>query len=65
VSVTSLWADERVYWPVDVEPSTPAHPCAQGKHEPTFRTTLTIARDLVARAAEATIPCRAVVADRF
>ena len=25
VSVTSLWADERVYWPVDFEPYTPAH----------------------------------------
>ncbi len=25
VSVTSLWADERVYYPVDVEPYTPAH----------------------------------------
>jgi SRSO17 transposase len=65
VSVTSRWADERVDWPVDVEPSPPAPPCAQGKHEPTLRTTLTIARDLVARAAAATIPCRAGVADRF
>ncbi len=25
VSVTSLWADERVYYPVDFEPYTPAH----------------------------------------
>lgn len=25
VSVTSLWADERVYYPVDCEPYTPAH----------------------------------------
>jgi SRSO17 transposase len=25
VSVTSPWADERVYYPVDFEPYTPAH----------------------------------------
>ena len=25
VSVTSLLADERIYYPVDVEPYTPAH----------------------------------------
>jgi hypothetical protein len=25
VSVSSLWADERVYYPVDFEPYTPSH----------------------------------------
>jgi SRSO17 transposase len=25
VSVTSLWADEKIYWPVNFEPYTPAH----------------------------------------
>jgi DDE superfamily endonuclease len=34
VSVTSLWADERVYYPVDVEPYTPAHHFAKGKKDP-------------------------------
>jgi hypothetical protein len=38
VSVTSLWADERVYYPVDVEPYTPAHHFEKGKKDPQFRT---------------------------
>jgi SRSO17 transposase len=65
VSVTSLWADERVYWPVHVEPYTPAHHFAQGKADPGFRTKLTIARELVERAVAASLPFRAVVADSF
>jgi SRSO17 transposase len=65
VSVTSLWADERVYYPVDVEPYTPAHHFAKGKKDPQFRTKLKIAVELVRRAMQATIPFRAVVADSF
>jgi SRSO17 transposase len=38
VSVTSLWADERVSYPLDCEPSTPADSFTQGKHDPQFRT---------------------------
>lgn len=34
VSVTSLWADERVYYPVDCEPYTPAHHFAQASRTP-------------------------------
>jgi hypothetical protein len=63
VSVTSLWADERVDWPVDGEPSTPAHHFAQGRADLGFRTNLTMAGEVVARAVAATIPVRAVVAD--
>jgi SRSO17 transposase len=65
VSVTSLWADERVYWPVDDEPYTPAMHFAQGTADPTFRTKLQIARELVADAVAVGIPFRAVVADSF
>ena len=65
VSVTSLWADERVYYPLEVEPYTPAHHFAGGKHNPAFRTKLTIALALVERAVTAGIPFRAVVADSF
>jgi SRSO17 transposase len=65
VSVTSLWADEGVYYPVDVEPYTPAHHFAKGKQDPRFRTKLKIAVELVRRAVQATIAFRAVVADSF
>jgi SRSO17 transposase len=63
VSVSSLWADERVYYPVDVEPFTPAHHFAQGERDPAFRTIVTLAVELVRRALEAGFRFRAVVAD--
>jgi SRSO17 transposase len=31
VSVSSLWADEKIYWPVNFEPYTPAHHFERGK----------------------------------
>jgi SRSO17 transposase len=65
VSVTSLWADERVYYPIDFEPYTPAHHFEKGKQDPQFRTKLKIAVELVLRAVQAQIPFRAVVADSF
>jgi SRSO17 transposase len=65
VSVTSLWADEHVYYPIDFEPYTPAHHFEQGKKDPQFRTKLKIAVELVRRAVQAKIPFRAVVADSF
>jgi SRSO17 transposase len=65
VSVSSLWADERVYYPVDFEPYTPAHYFPKGKKDPQFRTKLKIAVELVRRAVQAQIPFRAVVADSF
>jgi hypothetical protein len=65
VSVTSLWADERVYYPVDFDPYTPAHHFAKGKKDPQFRTKLKLAVDLVRRAVQANIPFRAVIADSF
>src|SRR3712207_3805272 len=50
VSVSSLWADERVYYPLEVEPYTPAHHFARGKADPAFRTKPQIAQELVLRA---------------
>ena len=63
--MTSLWADERVYYPVDMEPYTPAHHFPKGKEDPQFRTKLKIAVELVRRAVQAQMPFRAVVADSF
>jgi SRSO17 transposase len=65
VSVSSLWADEDVYYPIEVEPYTPAHHFAKGKADPAFRTKLQLAVELAQRAKEAGIPFRAVVADAF
>jgi hypothetical protein len=65
VSVTSLWADEGVYYPLEVEPYTPAHHFEGGKNDPKFRTKLRVARQLVERSVEMGVPVRAVVADSF
>jgi SRSO17 transposase len=63
VSVTSLWADEQVYYPLEVEPYTPESYFAQGKNDPAFRTKPQIALRLVHQAIEQAWPFRAVVAD--
>jgi hypothetical protein len=65
VSVSSLWANEKIYWPVAFEPYTPAHHFGGGKEDPEFCTKLKIASQLVEKAAEEGIPFRAVVADSF
>ena len=65
VSVGALWADEQVYYPLDVEPYTPAHWFARGKNDPAFRTKPQIALALVRQAVAAGTPFRAVVADCF
>jgi len=49
VTVTTLWADERVYYPVDAVPYTPARHFAKGKSDPGFRTKLAIGADLAVR----------------
>ena len=63
VSVSSLWADERLYYPLEVEPYTPAHHFEGGKSNPGFRTKPQIALRLVERAVEMGIAFRAVVGD--
>jgi hypothetical protein len=65
VSVSSLLADERIYYPVDLEPYTPAHHFEGGKQDPCFRTKLKIAWQLVEQAVQRNIPFKAVVADSF
>ncbi len=63
VSVSSLWVDERLYYPLEVEPYTPAHHFEGGKANPEFRTKPQIALEVVERAARMGIPFRAVVGD--
>src|SRR5829696_8190848 len=65
VAVTSLWADERVYWPVHAVPSTPASRLPGGERDPGFRTKPQLAVELVQAAREAGIGFRAVGADCF
>src|SRR6266702_3739633 len=63
VTVTTLWADERLYYPVHALPYTPARHFAKGKNDPAFRTKLAIGADLAARARDAGFVFRAVCAD--
>jgi hypothetical protein len=63
VTVTSLWADERLYYPVHAVPYTPARHFAKGKNDPGFRTKLAIGAELAARARAAGFAFRAVAAD--
>jgi SRSO17 transposase len=65
VAVTTLWADDRCYWPVHVEPYTPAARLPEGKHDPAFRTKPQMALTLIERAQALGLPFRAVVADCF
>ena len=63
VAVTSLWADERCYWPVHVVPYTPASRLQGAERHPGFRTKPQLAVELVGAARQAGIGFRAVVAD--
>ena len=63
VTVTTVWADERLYYPVHAVPYTPARHFAKGKSDPGFRTKLAIGADLAARARAAGFTFRAVAAD--
>jgi hypothetical protein len=65
VAVTSLWADERVYYPLHVKPYTPAARLPKGKADLDFRTKPQLAVELVDAALEAGFSFRAVVADCF
>src|SRR5215212_2005568 len=65
VSVSSLLADEKIYWPVNFESYTPAHHFEGGKEDAAFRTKLKIGAQLVEQSVEEGIPFRAVVADSF
>jgi hypothetical protein len=65
VAVTSLWADERCYWPVHTVPYTPASRLPAGDRDPGFRTKPQLAMELVQAAQQTGVPFRAVVADCF
>src|SRR5918992_1153150 len=65
VAVTSLWADERIYYPLHVRPYTPAERLPKGKADPDFRTKPQLAGELVDAARDAGFSFRAVVADCF
>src|SRR5215207_9655640 len=65
VAVTSLWADERCYWPVHALPYTPASRLPGRERDPSFRTKPQLAVELVQAARQAGIGFRAVVADCF
>src|SRR5258707_9447150 len=63
VTVTTLWADERLYYPGDAGPYTPARHFAKGKSDPGFRTKLAIGADLAAPARRAGVAFPAGPAD--
>ena len=47
VAVTSLWADERIYYPLHLRPYTPATRLPKGRADPDFRTKPQLAVELV------------------
>ena len=65
VVVSTLWADERVYYPLHVHAYTPAGRLPAGSHDPGFATKPRLAADLVERAVTGGVPFAAVVADNF
>jgi DDE superfamily endonuclease len=63
VTVTTVWADERLYYPVHAVPYTPARHFAKGKGDPAFGTKLAIGAELAIKARAAGFVFRAVAAD--
>jgi hypothetical protein len=63
VTVTTLWADERLYYPLFAEPYTPARRLPGGKGDPAFATKWRIAARQAIAAAQAGVVFRAAVAD--
>jgi SRSO17 transposase len=63
VAVTSLWADERIYWPVHAVRYAPASRLPSGERDPEFRTKPQLARVMLERALDAGTPAAWVTAD--
>ncbi|MFI6582896.1 transposase [Embleya sp. NPDC050493] len=63
VTVTTLWADERVYHPLHAVPYTRARHFPKGRNDPGFRTKLRIGAELAGHARDAGFAFRAVAAD--
>jgi SRSO17 transposase len=59
VTVTTLWADERLYYPLHALPYTPASYFPRGRGDSAFRTKLQIGTSLVRQAQAAGITFRA------
>lgn len=51
VTVTTVWTDGRLYYPLHANPYTPAHHFARGRTDPAFRTKPQLAAALAARGA--------------
>jgi hypothetical protein len=65
VAVTTVWADERVYYPLHLKPYTPASRLPRGKADPAFGTKPQLAVEVIEQARAAGLPFRAIVADCF
>jgi SRSO17 transposase len=63
VAVTTLWADERVYYPLHVVPFTPSRWFPKGDKDPAYRAKPQLAVQLIDAALAMGICFRAVVAD--
>ena len=63
VTVSTLWADEHLYYPLHALPYTPAHHFTRGRVDPDFRTKPQLAAELVRQALTLPVACAAVVAD--
>ena len=62
-TVTTLWADAHVSYPLHAQPYTPAHHFARGRADPGFRTKPQLAADPVRQALAVPALCAAVVAE--
>jgi hypothetical protein len=63
VTVTTVWADARLYYPLHAVPCTPAHHYPKKRSDPDFQTKPALAITPARRARDAGVPFRAVVAD--
>ena len=63
VTVTTLWSDGNLYYPLHADPYTPAKHFGKGRNDPGFRTKLQIGGELARRTEAAGFPFRAVAAD--
>ena len=65
VTVSTVWADERLYYPLHAQAHTPACHFPRKQADPEFQTKLQIDADMIANARADGVACRAVVADSF
>lgn len=63
VTVTTVWTDGRIHYPLHTQPYTPAQHFDRGRSDPSFRTKPQISAACAVRGKEAGFACQAVVAD--